>query len=415
MPRFFISVFSVITFAAICWVVWKKRELLNFRCWPKNPTLFRIWAGWIVLLILIAPLVYHTGDMEVWLGSITALQGEKPLPDFYVYLPAYAELMAALSWPFVLAGIKSTLFLVYIIKLPVIFSYVYCAKLMSEILPEQSELAPLAIVLAPVTIFYLFYGTNHIVMFFFLLASLVLIKKEKWFWSGFFAFFGCYKFLLVPTIMVLLVLLLIRYGPKKVMLFCLGGVLFLVPSFIYYFYDPASLVRIIANQAAIGGHCSHVEPFHFFFFLNFLWPSLWPGFQDLYVGQKIWLYLCLLGIPLSILFYLLKRLNFSQSLAFSSAIVAIFALEPFRLEPTIGLLWLDAVHRKDLRVQLGIFSILFVHAAGWYDIANSWVLNFHEAAPLFLWNFRGLFLGLAIMITLLIILFEKDKTDFMLE
>jgi uncharacterized membrane protein YidH (DUF202 family) len=112
---------------------------------------------------------------------------------------------------------------------------------------------------------------------------------------------------------------------------------------------------------------------------------------------------------------LCKRLNFCQCLAFSCAFVAIFALEPFRLEPTIGLLWLDSVYRKDLRVQLGIFSILFVHAAVWYDLANSRILEFHVSAPLFLWNFKGLFLGLVIIIVLLIILFEKDKRDFMFE
>jgi hypothetical protein len=410
MPSFFIIVFSLIIYSVICWVVWKKRELLDFRGWPKNPTLFRIWAGWIVLLVLIAPLSYCHGDMLVWLVAVINLLIKKPLPDSYVYLPVYAELLSALSWPFVFAGIESTLLLVYAIKLLVIFSYLYCAKLMSEILPEQSELAPLGIVLAPVTILYIFFGTNHIVMFFCLLASLVLMKKEKWFWSGFFAFFSCFKFLLIPTLLVLLVLLLIRHGLKKVLLFCLGGVLFLAPSFIYY-YDPALLLKIIANQAALGGHCGHIEQFHFFFFLN----SLHPGFQDWYVGHKLWFYLCLSGIPLSILFYLCKRLNFSQCLAFSCAVVAIFALEPFRLEPTIGLLWLDAVYRKDLRAQLGIFSILFVHAAVWYDLAYSRVLSFHPSAPLFLWNFRGLFLGLAIIITLLIILFEKDKRDFMFE
>jgi hypothetical protein len=410
MPRFFINTFSVIIYATICWVVWKKRELLNLRRWPKDPTLFRIWAGWIVLLVLIAPLSFVALDMGVWVDAIANLLQENLLPNTYVYLPVYAELLTALAAPFDIAALQHTIILIYIIKLVVIFSYVYCAKLMSEILPEQSEIAPLAIVLAPVTIFYIFFGTNHVVMFFFLLASLVLIKKEKWFWGGFFAFFSCFKFLLVPTLLVLLVLLLIKYRLKKVLLFCLGGLLFMVPNIIYYCYDPALLLKIVINQAALGGHCGSIEGFNFFFALNHFYPE----FANLYIGQKLWFYLCLSGVPLSILLYLRKRLNFCQSLAFSCAIVAIFALEPFRLEPTIGLLWLDSVYRKDLRVQCGVFAILFVHTAAWYDIAYSRFLVFYPSAPLFLWNFRGLVLGLSIIIVLLIILFEKDKRDFML-
>jgi hypothetical protein len=411
VPEYFTGVFSLTIYATLIFGIWKRREIFSLRGWPKDPTLFRVWTGWIIFLVLLAPLSYFAGDMDGWVNSIISLLHGRPLPDNYVYLPAYAELLAALACPFTIAGVQSTLLLIYVVKLPVITSYVYCAKLMSEILPGRSELAPLGIVLAPVTIFYLFFGTNHVVMFFFLLAALVLLKKGNWFWSGFFAFSSCYKFLLVPTLLVFIVLLLMRHEFKKVIVFCLGGVLFLVPSFIYYCYEPALLMKVISNQAALGGHCFHIEPMHFLFSIK----NSFPGLENMYVGQKLWFYLSLSGVPLSILLYWRKRLNFCQSLAFSCAIVAIFALEPFRLEPMIGLLWLDSVHRDDLRAQTGIIAILLIQAAAWYDLANSWILTFYSTDVLYLWNFRGLLLGLAIIVTLLIILLEKDKRDFVFE
>jgi len=411
MPKAFIALFSLITYITLALLLFKKKHLFDFSKWPPNQTLFMIWVMWLVFIGVLAPLSYYEGDMRVWVSATRNLLEGKLLPAYYVYLPIYAELLASLAWPFHSVGIDSDLFLVYIIHLPMVFSYAYCAKLMSEMIPEKSPLAPLGIVLAPVTVFFIFFGTNHIVMLFCLLASLALLKSKKWFWSGFFALLGCYKFLLIPTIFVLLIIIIRTYKWKGAIPFVLGGLVSLLPSFAYYCHDLQALLRIISHRAAIGSHAGHIEPFHFLFFSS----RLMDGFEAWYLGNQVWLYLSLLGMLLSIILFLLKRLNTLQSLAFSCAAVAIFSLEPFRIEPMIGLLWLDAIFRRDLLSQGAIFSILFVHAATFYDLANSRFLVFAPQAPLFLWEIRGFYLGVAIVCSLVVILFAKNKQDLVIE
>ena len=89
----------------------------------------------------------------------------------------------------------------------VLAAYALSAGLMVQILPNRSQLAPLGIILAPVTIFYVVWGTNHVVMFFFLLIGLLLVKRRAWFWAGLAIGLACYKFLLLPTAVVLFVII----------------------------------------------------------------------------------------------------------------------------------------------------------------------------------------------------------------
>ena len=411
MPVGFIIAFSVIIYGGIIWVLCKKRELLDFSRWPANRTLLGIWVIWILSLVLLASLSF-INDMNIWVGSIIALLQKMYLTFGYVYLPVYSEVLTALAWPFIftgIAGITSYSFLMFLIHFVVIFAYVYCAKLMSELIPSQSEIAPLGIVLAPVTILYTIMGINHIVMFLLLLASLVLIKKERFIWGGFFGFLSCYKFMSAPTLIVLSIIILWRYGSKKAALFVLGGVISLVPSLIYYCYDPGTLLMILERKANIGGHSKDIDIFSIFYLLS----KYKPGFSNWYIGKNVWFYLSMMGVPLSLLLYRRKRLNIFQSLALSYGFVAVFALEPLRLEPLVGLLWLDAVYRKDLRVQVGIFTILSIHAIAWYDSGR--ILNLYADAPWFLWQGKGLCLGLAVIIVLLMVVFEKDKRDIMFD
>lgn len=409
MPSYYIAIFSVAVYASLLGIMARRRAALiqNFRQWPNHPTMFMIWVLWLIFLLALAPLSYHGEDMEVWRISIENLLRGELLPRSYVYLPIYAELLAALVWPFHLIGWDAPLLIIYAAKWFVIFSYAACAALMSRITPKHSELAPLGIVLAPVTIFYLFFGTNHIVMFFLLLSALILMKRGEWFWGGFFAAFSCYKFLMIPTVIVLFFIVVLKYGAKNSLRAWAGAAVFFIPSLIYYLYDGETLLTIITHQAAIGAHAGHIEPFHFFYLVS----RNVHGFEAWYINTKIWFLLSISGIPVSLLLYRLKRLNFLQSLALSYAFVAIFALEPFRLEPLVGLLWLDAVYRENVRLQAAIVSILFIHAAAWYETANSAFLIFDPAMPHSLWLGKGLFLGAAIIVPFWMAGGEKDKRD----
>jgi hypothetical protein len=278
---------------------------------------------------------------------------------------------------------------------------------MSRYVPDHSEIAPLGIVLAPVTIFYIFFGTNHLLMFLFLLISITLRQKKMWVLSGLFAAIGCYKFMLFPTVFVLFILVIILDGWKNGLKFLLGGTIFLIPNLIYYLFDQNTFLRILQNQAAIGAHSQSIEPFNFFYpltqFLKVKVIKTW------YINEKIWLILSLAGVPISLWLYKIKRLNFLQTLACSYAFIAIFAPEPFRLEPFIGLLWLDAVIRGKMWLKTMLFIILFTHAFAWFDFANSRILVFDPSIPEWLWIARGTIIGFLMLLTLIIIIADKNS------
>lgn len=414
MPTYLLTLFSIVVYGMLLWAFWKKPSLLDLRGWPKHPTLSRIWWIWVVFLTIFAPLTYYEGDMGVWTGAIESLFTGQPLASHYVYLPVYAEFQAALLWPFQQLGIVSHLLTVYIVNGFVIFTYVYSAKLMAaliaEVAPASSELAPLGIVIAPVTIYYLFFGTNHIVMFFLLLCTLTLLRKQQWFWAGLFAGLSAYKFMLIPTLLVLFAMLLGKYPRKTIWMFILGGLISLIPSILYYIFNPEVLSLLLARRAAVGAHSYHIERFHFLYLLSKHIPNL----TEWYIDKQMWFYLTMLGIPVSLLLYIQKRLTVLQTLAFSYGFVVLFAPEPFRLEPLIGLLWLDAVFRCDLRLQAAIFGVLFTHAAAWFDRAYPHALTLDPAMPVELWEARGLYIGLAVILALGIAITGQDKRDLIL-
>ncbi|MBV6392152.1 MAG: hypothetical protein KPEEDBHJ_01374 [Anaerolineales bacterium] len=406
MPSYFISIFSTLFYTAIAWFGFKERARILpwIRQWPQHPTLFAIWVIWLVFLLVFAPLSYHEADMGVWRASIQNMLNGEILPENYVYLPVYAWLQSAFVFPFHFIGWDSPLLIVYVVKWFTILAYAACAPFMSGFLPKHSDLAPLGIVLAPVTIFYLFFGTNHIVMFLLLLTALILAGKGQWLWAGFFAAFGCYKFLLVPTFITFGILIFWQYGFKNALQFLLGAVIFIIPNAVYYFFDTGTLLRIVTQQAAIGAHGTHIEPFHFFYTIS----SRFEGFEAWYIGNKIWFLLSLSGIPISLILFNFKRVNFLQCLAVSYAFVALFALEPFRLEPLIGLVWLDAVERNDLPLQSSVFVTLFIHAAAWYDLANSAFLTFDPAIPADYWAGRGFYLGLTVILMIGVMVIKRQ-------
>jgi hypothetical protein len=346
--------------------------------------------------------------MNVWTSSMRLLLDGAALPSTYVYLPVYAQILAALYAPFAAAGITSVLLASYIVHLPVIMAYLYAPKMMVNLVPEQSTVAPLAIILAPVTIFYLFYGTNNIVMFAFFLGAICCIKQQRWFWSGFLAFLSCYKFLLIPTLLVLLAILHRRCRLNDLKRFYFGGLVSLLPSLLYYVYFPSVLLRELTNMGAIGVHCNHIETFH----PLHLFASI-EGFERWFIDGHIWFILAVAGTSLAMMLYFSGKLTTLQALGMSAGFVALFSLEPFRLEPTIGLLWLDAVHRRDMRVQTAVLVVIFVHALAWFPNANPAFLTLSPDLPSRLWSGRGLVLGTALIGLLTTLLLSENRDDFL--
>ena len=106
---------------------------------------------------------------------------------------------------------------------------------------------------------------SAVVMLLLLLASLQSLKRGKWILAGVFGGLSCYKFLMMPTILVLIVILVKWRGVGKALKYCVGGLIAAIPSVLYYISDPSKLDRVLQTKAAIGAHSSHIERFHFFY------------------------------------------------------------------------------------------------------------------------------------------------------
>jgi hypothetical protein len=398
MLRALVPILSIAVYVGAAWLFFRRSEAVAFGRWPPDPTARRLWIVWLVFLFALAPLTFHAGDMQVWIGAMESAVTASPFPAGYVYLPVYAQVLGALLLPFQLVGAATPLTHLYVVHLPILVSYLYCAKLMAEWIPRRAGVAPLAIVLGPVTIFFVFFGTNHIVMLACLLGALHLLRRGRLFGAGVLAGLGCFKFLLIPTVLVLAAITARTAGWKRCGLFVAGGLASLLPSALYYLSEPDYLWRTLRSTGGMGAHSHHIEPFHAFYLIRSL-----GGFESWYVGNRVWLYVAVAGALLCILLHLRGRLNALQALGTSAGIVALFSVEPFRLDPTLGLLWMDAVDRQDARSQTAVLAVSFTHAAAWFHPAHSRFLDFYDPAiPLL--HMNGAAVGIALACLLLVTL-----------
>jgi hypothetical protein len=394
--RALVPALSIALYGGVAWLFWRRSEAVAFGRWPPEPTSRRLWIAWLAFLFAFSPLTFHAGDMQVWIGAMQAAVAAEPFPPGYVYLPVYAQLLGALLLPFQLLGAATPLVQLCVVRLPVLVAYLYCAKLMAELVPQRASVAPLAIVLGPVTIFFLFFGTNHIVMLACLLGALHLQRRGKLFAAGLLAGLGCFKFLLIPTAFVLAAITARSAGLRRCGLLVAGGLASLAPSALYYLAQPELLWRTLGSAGGMGAHSHHIEPFHVFYRVREL-----GGFESWYVGQRVWLYLAIAGALLCVALHLRGRLNALQALGSSAGIVALFSVEPFRLEPALGLLWLDAVDRQDARMQAAVLGVSFTHAAAWLHPAHSRFLDFYDPAARLL-HMNGAAVGLALVALLVV-------------
>lgn len=409
------SLSSLALYGGLFWLLrsrpWRHGGWLT--SWPAHPTFRNAWLLWLGFLALLTPLVYQLDDMQVWTGAIQNLLNGQPLPEGYVYLPFYAQLQAALAWPLRLLGLDNRLALVFLVHWVNLAGYAGCAYLLAtlatreELAESAAGLAPLGIVMAPVTVFYLFFGTNHVLMAFGLLAALLALRRGQAFWAGVWMGAACYKLLLVPTAIVLAWVAWKRLGRPAALRFLLGGAAFLLPNLLYYAADPAALARILASQGNIGGHAAQMDWFHFLY----IFSRVIPGFEAIYLDGRIWLGLVMLTAGVSGWLFARGRVNVLQALALSYAGVALFSPEPFRLEPLIALIWLDAVVRKDSATQTALGFTLLVHAAAWFDLAYFRLFTPDPQAPWWLWGGRGFILGEALIFTLVVMLRPRNRGE----
>jgi hypothetical protein len=404
-----IVLLSALLYGGLIYVLIRHRQWLDFRGWPPHPTLRRIWFLWLLFLAVLAPMAFNSGDMSVWSVSMLRLLDGQLLPEQYVYLPVYAQVLAAVFLPFKLLGLVNAWTVSYVIHIPILLAYVYSAKLMGKAIPDHASIAPLAIVLAPVTLFYILFGTNHIVMWVLLLAALLLLRANRPFAAGIFAVLCAYKLLLIPTLGILGIILLSRTDLRKVGAFVLGGIVGFMSSALYYVGDPSYFSRALSSLGAIGYNSDRIESFHFLYPFREI-----PGFEVAYVHGKLWFIVVVIAIIITVLLFVLRSINALQALALVSGVVTVAAPEPFRMEPVVGLLWLDAVYRRDLRLQTAVFFVLFMHGAAWLFPAKPEPIVFIDGAER-IWELKGFLLGLAIFNMLGAAVLAKSREDWLLD
>jgi len=398
--------YAVLIFALIKWKRW-----IRLIVWPEHPTVRLVWLMWLGFLVIIAPISYHQSDMMNWVGAIQSQLNGAVLPGGHAYLPVYAQIHAALLLPFYLVGLDKFTIEVYLIHFIIIAAYAFASGLMVALAPRDKQLAPLVTILAPTSIFFIFFGTNHIVMWALLAAALYLLMEEHYFWAGFAAFAGGYKFLLLPTSITLLIFVFIRKGKEKALRFLSGAMVFFVLNVPYYLFDFERALFTFREKANTGSYMYHLDGFHIFHFIE----TQSQAFQTWYMGKDIWFYavgaVCLVTIAL----YSRRKVNTLQGLALTYAAVVLFAPEPFRMEPLFGLLWLDGIAREDRGSQAATVLIALVYGAFWYQQAYPPILTLAPYSGIILnAPARGLFIGASVIVALIISLARKRPGEFML-
>ena len=411
MPKYYIAILSVLIYGFLFFALSRRKLWLRFIFWPENPTIRLIWGIWLGFLLVIAPLTYHQGDMMNWVGAVESQLNSSVLPDGHAYLPIYAQIHAALLYPLHLIGLDKFTIEVYLIRFLIIGAYSFASGLMVELAPRDKQIAPLVTILAPTTIFFIFWGTNHIVMWALLAAALFLLMQEQYFWAGFAAFAGGYKFLLLPTAITLLIFVFIRKGKAKGIQFLKGASVFLLLNIPYFFFDIERVQLLVSEKANIGSYTNHLDGFHIFYLAGVRWPS----FQTWYMEKDIWFFAVGAVCFATLVLYARKKVNTLQGLALSYAAVVLFAPEPFRLEPLLGLLWLDAIAREDRGSQGTTVLIALVYAAFWYQQAYPQILTLAPYSGIILHaSERGLYIGAAVLLALIFSLTSKKRFEFLL-
>jgi hypothetical protein len=395
MPPLWVIALSIISYASLVIFLYLFRHQIHFLfTWPTTPITRRMWIMWLLFLAIFAPLSEYPGDMQTWVDGVRYMAAGRQLPFWYVYLPIYSQFMAGLWLPFsVLNPVSAKVVLLYQIHALVLFAYAYSSTMLSRLAPDQREIATLAIIFNPVLLLNVFQGQNHLLMLACLLAALWMIWRERWFWAGFWVALGCYKFMLIPSAAVLTLIVLHRYGWKKLIPYFAGVLMTLIPSAIYYAYYPQRLLEIVSRFGSVGGHAYLIERYHFLFFVS----NRIPGFNTFYLEHHIWVIIVVAGAVISAFLYWRGKLNSLQALGITEAIVCLAAPESFHLEPMIGLLWLDATRRRDLSLQTAVFATILLFSAAWYPDLN-W--DFESGALqllMFLWEPRGLVVGAAVI------------------
>lgn len=402
MPSLWVVMLSVVTYGSIGVCLYLFRHQIHcLFTWPTTPVLRRVWIMWLLFLAILAPLSAFPDDMIVWLHSARFTVVGHHMARGYVYLPIYAQFLAGLWLPFtVLRPVSAEIVLLYLIHAPVLFGYAYCSAMLARFAPDQPQIAAMGIALNPVLILYVFQGQNHVVMLTCLLAALWLLRQGRWFWAGIMVGLGCYKFMLLPSAAVLTVIVLHRYGWKRVIPFVVGGVLTLIPSAVYYAYYPHPLLKIIANFGSVGGHSQSLEAYHFLYFIG----NRVEGLGDFYLQKHIWLMVIVAAAGISAMLYWRGKINSLQALGITEAIICIAAPETYHLEPMIGLLWLDAARRRDLNLHTALFATLLTFSAAWYPYLE-W--HFETGAMqllMFMWEPIGMIVGAAAISAIVFVL-----------
>lgn len=410
MPIAFIIILSISTYVLLFLALRNVRAWIDFILWPEHPTIRILWILWLGFLFIIAPISYHQGDMMNWVNAITSQLHGELLPGNYVYLPLHAQLHAALLYPFTLIGFEKFTLIVYVLHAVLIAAYGFSAGLMTKLTPHNQQLAPLMTVLAPTTIFFLFFGTNHILMWALLAAALYLQEQEQPFWAGFSAFAGGYKLMLLPTSGTLLAFVFLRRGWKQALTFFAGGLTFFVLNLPYFLSDFGRLERMWGSKALLGSYTDRLEPWHLLHLLG----ARFPEFQRWYLENDVWFFGIAIVCLLAVFLYHRKKVNTLQGLALSYASVVLLAPEPLRLEPLIGMLWLDTIIRKDRRTQVPVILIALVYAAFWYQQAYPQILTLAPYSGLMDPNARGLVTGLVVLVALISSLTSKKRAEALL-
>lgn len=353
-----------------------------------------MWFFWVLFLLITTPMCGYIGDMQVWIQALKSVWNFEALEPAYVYLPVYAQTLGAIGLPFVTVFSGSTdIIAIIVIKSVLVAAYAYIPRFLALLAPSSQAQSPLIIIFNPVTIFYLYFGANHILMLSLLVLGVFYISNRRWIIGGVFLGLSMYKYLTAGAVLFLLWKNLQQRQLEQAIKLTVGITAASIPSMLYFLDHTEYLIRILSSFGGIGSHSRSLEPFHFFHFLAHTEFRVW------YTIERGWILIAGICVTFITIIELSGRLSMLQVIGLILAIFAFLSPEPFRLEAALGFLWLDAL-QKDSRIYLGaIIFTVFAHTLAWFPFI---IPKFLEATVAYsavepLWLYKGTFIGTALL------------------
>jgi len=283
------------------------------RLW-REETYFK----WLLLIALLTGFEtiskYYSGDVAVHRRNFYLLIAGKSVfnQEYYAdtgYLPS-AQMIYG---PFiVISHYMSWILKMYVFQIPELISHLLNVVLIGILSRKHGPLMIVCYLLTPYALMILLGGGNvEVGMTACMLLGLYLFQNKTFFWAGFFSGLACYKFVLLPCCLALIIFLLIRKNWTTLRSLFLGALLSNLFNFLYFARFPDELLQLAAGGGPPTSWGWKFRIYHPLGEIN----QLISGFDSWYIEGGIWVWSLLPSIFVAVYGLLKGRATLIDAMA----------------------------------------------------------------------------------------------------